>query len=113
MIINENELIIYKKIEVLYFRIYPVLRSFPKSEKFSLVQEIRTNFLELMKFVLMQNNVRSKRKTYQELQDGHLQICKILISLSYEQKYISFGFYRDTSVSLSEIGKMMGSWIRS
>ena len=60
-----KELLIYKKTEMLFNRIYPALKNFPKSEKYSLCDHIKNDFLELLKYITLANNVKSKRKTYE------------------------------------------------
>ena len=93
--------------------IYPSLKNFPQAEKYSLCKEIKESFINLMRYILLANKVKSKRKYYQEEADGHLQVCKILMKLSYDQKYISHKFHKDISLKLSEIGKMLSDWIKS
>ena len=67
----------------------------------------------MLKYITLANNVKSKRKSYQEQADGYLQVCKVLMKLSFTQKYISKGFYKEIEFSLDEIGKMMSGWIKS
>lgn len=58
------------------------------------------------------NKVKSKRKQYLEKADGYLQECTILNNLSFEIKEINDGFYKNVDRKLSEIGRMLGSWIK-
>ena len=95
------------------YKIYPRLINFPKSEKFSLCQSIKNNFFDLLKCISLGNSVKSKRLTYLQEADGHLQVLKVLIKLSKEQKYISIGFYKDIDLELTEINKMLSGYIRS
>ena len=110
---NTKELLLYKKTEMLFLRIHPALRNYPKFERYSLCNQIRDNFLNLMKFIILANNVKSKRKSYQEQADGYLQVCKILMKLSYNRRYIGENFYKEIESSLVEIGKILSSWIKS
>lgn len=110
---SEENLIIYKKTETIYNQVYNTLINFPKSEKHALCKQIKNAFIDLMKNILLANKVISKRKHYQNKADGYLQICKILIKLSYDQKYISEGFYHNISTKLTEIGRILSGWIKS
>lgn len=110
---KHDELLIYKKSEVLLNRIYPALRNYPKAEKYVLCAHIKEVFINLMKYIMLANKVKSKRKQYQEEVDGYLQTCKILMKLSYDQKYISTGFYEEINEGLVEIGKMLSGWIKN
>lgn len=97
-----SKLIISKKVEQLLYSIYPSFANFPKSEKFSLTQSIKNNFFELLKYLQLANNVKSKRKHYLELADGYLQTLKILFKLAKNRKYISEGFFKNIDLSLTE-----------
>ena len=108
-----RELVLYKKTEDLLYKVYPKLKNYPKSEKFSLCQNIKNSFYELLKFISLGNSVKSKRKTYLQEADGHLQVLKVLIKLSKQRKYISTGFFKEVDLALTEINKMLSGYIRS
>ncbi len=103
----------YKKAEELLYKIYPRLVNYPKSEKFSLCQSIKNNFFDLLKYIALGNSVKSKRKTYLQKADGHLQILKVLIKLSRQRKYISIGFFKEIDLQLTEINKLLSGYIKS
>jgi four helix bundle protein len=86
---------------------------YPKAEKFALCQNIKQAMYEVLKFISLGNSVRSKRLTYLQEADGHLQILKVLIKLSKQRKYISVGFFEDVDLELTEINKMLSGYIRS
>jgi hypothetical protein len=58
------------------------------------------------------NKVKSKRKYYLDEADGCLQHCKTLNRISYAREEINKGFYKNIDRKLSEIGRMIGGWIR-
>ena len=104
---------VYRKSENLLYKVYPKLTNYPKSEKFSLCQSIKDSFFELLKNISLANSVKSKRKTYLQEADGHLQLLKILMKLSKQRRYISSGFFKEVDVALTEINKMLSGYIRS
>lgn len=108
-----QSLTVYRKTEDLLYKVYPRLVNFPKSEKFSLCQSIKENFFDLLKNISLGNSVKSKRKTYLQEADGHLQVLKALIKLSKQRKYISVGFFKEIDLALTEINKMLSGYIRS
>lgn len=110
---NYRDLEIYKKTKVTFSMIYPSLKNYPKSEKYVLCAEIKLNFINLMKNIMLASKVKSKRKYYQNLADGYLQTCKILITLSCDLEYINENFFHDIDLRLSEIGRMLSGWIKS
>lgn len=103
----------YKRAEELLYKVYPRLVNYPKSEKFSLCQSIKNNFFDLLKFIALGNSVKSKRKTYLQEADGHLQVLKVLMKLSKQRGYISIGFFKEVDLQLTEINKMLSGYIKS
>jgi len=111
--LSVNNLEIYRRTEDLLYKFYPRLINYPKSEKFSLCQSIKDNFFDLLKFISLGNSVKSKRKTYLQEADGHLQVLKVLVKLSKQRKYISGGFFREVDLELTMINKLLSGYIRS
>jgi four helix bundle protein len=108
-----EDLILYAKTENLLYRLYPVLINYPKSEKYALCQQVKECIYELLKCISLGNSVKSKRLTYLQEADGHLQVLKVLIKLSKHRKYISIGFYEDIDLALTEINKLLSGYIKS
>lgn len=108
-----DDLIVYKKTESLLYRMYPVLINYPKSEKFALCQQIKDCIYSILKTVSLGNSVKSKRLTYLQEADGHLQVLKVLIRLSKHRKYITIGFYESIDLQLTEINKLLSGYIKS
>ncbi len=113
ILFSANELIIYRKTEELLYKVYPRLNHYPKAEKFSLCHSIKDSFFQLLKYISLGNSVKSKRKTYLQEADGHLQVLKVLMKLSKQRKYISTGFFKEIDLDLTEINKMLSAYIRS
>jgi hypothetical protein len=111
--LSARDLVVYRKSEELLYKVYPRLINYPKAEKFALCQTIKEHFFELLKYISLGNSVKSKRKTYLQEADGHLQVVKVLMTLSKQRKYISKGFYREISIELTEINKILSGYIRS
>ena len=112
-IASESNLEIYNRMFNLLNRIYPALKNFPKSEKFALTQDIKNCFLEYLTYISRANDVKSMRLKYSQEAEGYLQKIKSLIKLAFNQKYISKGFYKDISLELTEISKMLAGYIRA
>ena len=92
---------------------YPRLVKFPKSEKFALCHDIKTNITQMIKYISLGNSVKSKRKTYLQEADGHLQVIKVLIKLSKQRQYISTGLFGELDLELTEINKLLSGYIKS
>mgnify|MGYP005615389359 FL=1 len=113
IIISVQSLTVYRKTEELLYKIYPRLVNYPKSEKFSLCQNIKETFFFFFTNISLGNSVKSKRKTYLQEADGYLQTLKTLMKLSKQRKYISDGFFKEIDLELTEINKILSGYIRS
>lgn len=107
-----NNLLVYKKAEVLLNDVYPVLRNFPKAEKFSLAQEIKQAFYGLLRSIVLANSIRPKRRLYQEEADAFQKLLLILFNVAKEQKYVNKRKHYEIQTRLLEIGRLLGGWIK-
>ncbi len=110
---SDCNLEIYTRMENMLNRIYPALINFPKSEKYAVTQDIKNCFLEYLTYVARADKVKSKRLTYSQEAEGYLQKIKTLMKLARNRKYISKGFYKEISLELTEISKMLTGYMRS
>ncbi|HBG07699.1 MAG: four helix bundle protein [Geobacteraceae bacterium GWC2_58_44] len=91
---------------------YPALAQFPKSEKFSLVQDIKKTMHSLLEQVIRANRTRDKRMALHNV-DVELEILRTQIRLATELKLLPLGKYETWSNHLAEIGRMLGGWLKS
>lgn len=112
---NKENLPIYQKyLEFIYY-MNDLVRKFPKSEKFTLTQEIKRdmyNGLRNLLYALKVFNKSEKLKYLNEL-DVNINLLKVHIRLSYKYRYISMQNYTTISTKLTEICNMLGGWISS
>ena len=107
-----TELLVYKKTEVLLNQVYPILKNFPKTEKYGLSQEIKQAFYGLLKALILANNVRSRRREYQSEADGYIKLLLIYFNLAQSQKYINNKTHYRITLGVEEIGRLLGGWIK-
>lgn len=107
------DLVIYKKTETLLNDVYNVLRNFPKAEKFCLCQEIKQAFYAMLRNITLANNIKSKRRMYQEETDGYVKLLLILFGVAKKQRYVSKRMHATIQIRLEEIGRILGGWMRS
>lgn len=107
-----QELIVKQKAEELLYQVYPRLVNYPKAEKYALAARIKEAFFDVIKYIYLGNSVKSKRKTYLQEADGHLQALKVLMKLSRERRYISKGFFQIIDERILEINKLLAGYIR-
>ncbi len=113
MSVQSSDLVIYKKAEELLNFVYPIVINFPQSEKFALSQEIKQAFYALLRNILLANNIRYKRRSYQEEIDAYIKLLLVLFNLAKKQKYITQKKNFQIQMKLEEIGRILGGWMKS
>ena len=110
---TNDETIIYQKYLDLIYYSNDLVRKYPKSERFVLVEEIKRTLysgLRLLVYALKIYNKQEKLKYLNEL-DACLKLLQVHIRISFKYKYISMQNYSTWSNKLTEVYKMLGWWI--
>ena len=111
---NKNLLIYQKYMELIYYS-NDIVRKYPKSERFTLVSEIKNslyNGLRTLMYAIKTYDTHEKLRYLREL-DICLSLLKVHIRLSYKYKYISTKNYDTWSKLITDICNMLGGWINS
>lgn len=112
---KDNNLLIYQKYLELIYYTNDLARKYPKSEKFTLAQEIKQALyggLRCLMYAIKSYNKNDKLKYLNEL-DITLNLLKVHLRLSYKYKYISMQNYTTWSEKITDICNMLGGWINS
>lgn len=90
------------------------LNQFPKSEKYALAGDIRKSMYNLYRLCVAANKKYYKKTTFQEM-DVELETLRAFLRLASDKdlKYLPLKKYEVWSKMLSEIGKMLGGWMKS
>jgi len=91
---------------------YVALRQFPKSEKFSLAQDIKKTMFSMLELIIRANRSRDKRSTLYEI-DTELEVLRTQVRLAMELQFLPFAKYEVWGGHLAEIGRMLGGWVKS
>lgn len=106
-----EDLIIYQKMYDLIKYSFPVLSNFPKAQRFVLAQQIENTFLKMIELIVTANKLNSKKRML-FLLDVELEKAKVLVRLAVDLRYISIARYGIFCEKLSEIGRLIGGWIK-
>ena len=112
---NNTNLKIYQKYLELIYYTNNIVRKYPKSENFSLVQEIKHSLYEGLRclmYAIKSYNKQNKLYYLNEF-DINLTLLKIHTRSSYKFKYISIQNYQTWSNLITEVCNMLGGWINS
>ena len=91
---------------------YVLLRSLPKSERFTLGAEIRQSVWQGCRLIARAAFARNRMPLLYDL-DAEIKMLQAMIRLGHGLKIVSDKQYRILSEMLTEIGKMTGGWMRS
>ncbi len=100
------------KVEDMMLYAYPVLAQFPKAEKFSLAQDIRTCMNQLLELTITEDKKYTKKTTIENM-DIENEKLKHYVRIAMELKFIPFHKYEVWEGYLVEIGKMIGGLMKS
>lgn len=91
---------------------YSALKQFPKSEKHGLAAELREAIWRGYRLIIAAMKRYHKKTTLTDL-DIEVTLIKRMIRLALELRYIDFKKFEMIAAYLSEIGKMIGGWIKT
>lgn len=112
---DKSNLQIYRNYAMLIAYTNDLVRKYPKSEKFALVQEIKQTLYQGLRSLMYAIKLYDKKEKLTHLNefDIQLSLLKIHARLSFKYKYISTQNYESWSKQITEICNMLGGWINS
>lgn len=112
MVVTKEDFHIQQRVYDMILYAYPALEQFPKSQKFSLAQDIKLCMDKVLRLVIAANKKYTKRTTLRDL-DVEVAALKVYIRVAADLKYLPLKKYEVWSGMVVEIGKMVGGWIKS
>ena len=111
---KDERLIVYEKLTNLIFYTKNLLNKYPKSERFDLCADIKNSFYFIERQIIFawKESDERKRKEYLKNADIEIYVLKTLVRISFLSKYITEKNYMVWNEKLSEIGRMIGGWLK-
>jgi hypothetical protein len=85
---------------------------FPKSYRFSVATKLENGILDFIELATVAN-MRKDKLPLLKRADEALARIRLLFRLSYEMRFINLKSYEYGSRQLTELGKMLGGWIKN
>ena len=101
-----------QKIEDMMEYTYPVLKQFPRSEKQAMVLDIKRCMDVMLERCIEAEKAYYKKTTLREL-DVAIAKCRTYVKMAYRLEFMSYKKFEIINDYLSEIGRMVGGWIKS
>lgn len=110
-----EELMIYKQYVELIFYTERILKKYPKSERFALVNQIKIHTYQGLVNIIMTYKEYDRKEKLRLLNklDVELKILKLFIRISKTNRYISSKNYIAWSKKLANINNLMLGWMKS
>ena len=107
-----DELTVLQKTYDMFGYLYDSLRQYPKSEKHTLAADTKEAAVMLLRLLITANKRYHKKTTLQEA-DVQLELVRYYLRLGRDMNFLPFKRYEILAKATSEIGKLLGGWIKS
>ena len=107
-----KDLVIFEKMYELNLWLFPTVNKFPKAQRFVLGQQIETLALRIT-MGIMRANIEENKLPYLKKVSVELDMLRVLFRLAYELKFMSPKQYEYASELITEVGRLLGGWMRS
>lgn len=101
-----------QKIEDMMEYAYPVPQQFPKAEKYSMAADLKRCMDIMLERCVEAEKAYYKKTTLREL-DVAVAKCKTYVKMAYRLKFMSYKKFEIINDYLTQIGKMVGGWIKT
>jgi four helix bundle protein len=110
----EEKMVIFTRTYDLLTWLLPLTESFPRSQRFVVTQRLQSAILQFQELIIEANAVRGTNRAG-KLRDADTELRKVrlYLRLCEKWKWISPGQYRHVSQMISEIGKLLGGWLKT
>jgi four helix bundle protein len=104
-----NDLKLYKETYNLLLYLFPEIKKFPKSDKYTLGEQIKKTLISFLKNIVLFS--KHKKCCLQEA-DSDLEIIRVYVRLCFDLKIITFNKYETISKKTNDIGNLLGGLIK-
>lgn len=91
----------------------PLAENFPRGQRFVITQRLRNAALNFQESIIEANSSRGALRVEKlHAADAELRKVRLYLRLCEKWKWINSGQYRHVSGMVSEIGKLLGGWLK-
>lgn len=109
-----EEMIIFTRTYDFISWLLPLAEKFPRSQRFVVTQRLQSAALNFQESIIEANAVRGALRTNKlRSADAELRKVRLYLRLCERWKWINSGQYRHVSAMISEIGKLLGGWLKA
>lgn len=109
-----EEMIIFTRTYDFLSLLLPLAEKFPRSQRFVITQRLQSAALNFQESIIEANSLRGALRTNKlRSADAELRKVRLYLRLCEKWKWINSGQYRHVSAMVSEIGKLLGGWLKA
>lgn len=91
----------------------PLAEKFPRSQRFVVTQRLQNAAFNFQESIIEANSLRgASRAEKLRIADAELRKVRLYLRLCEKWQWINSGQYRHVSAMVSEIGKLLGGWLK-
>lgn len=102
---------LFIKTESFMLWLFDHTQKFPKSERFRLAKRIDDYLLDFYEALVCASKSQQKMQWLKQA-DVKLTLLRAMLRLAVEMKYFSLDQYRYASEHVTELGKLLGGWMK-
>lgn len=91
--------------------LFPITMAFPKSQRFVLAQRMENTVLSMLELII-EGNASQNKLPYIQNALTKLELLQVLTRFAKDQRFLSLHKYEVASTKLTEIGRLLGGWLR-
>jgi four helix bundle protein len=108
-----EEMIIFTRTYDFISWLLPLAEKFPRSQRFVVTQRLQSAALNFQESIIEANSLRGTLRAEKlRLADAELRKVRLYLRLCEKWRWINTGQYRHVSEMISEIGKLLGGWLK-
>lgn len=108
-----DEMVIFTRTYDFISWLLPLAEKFPRSQRFVVTQRLQSAALNFQESIIEANSLRgASRAEKLRAADTELRKVRLYLRLCEKWEWINSGQYHHVSAMISEIGKLLGGWLK-
>lgn len=111
---NRGEIVIYKKLIIISIWLVPLVQKFPRQHRFGLGERIQRLAMDFQDALVAAGKSRGtdRREWLQDADRCLEQLC-LWLRMAHDLQIFSLRQYEHSSRLLAEVGRLLGTWLKS
>ena len=109
-----DKMVIFTRTYDLLTWLLPLSEKFPRSQRFVITQRLQQSVLDFQELIIEANAMRGELRAEKlRSADVELRKTRLYLRLCERWKWINPGQYHHVSEMVTEIGKLLGGWLKT